>query len=143
MLWFKAFHIIFMVTWFAALFYMPRLFVYHSEINPAETVHYNRFCRMERKLFWIIATPGAALTLIFGLAMLHGFGVEYLKNNGWLHIKLTLVGLLVIYQLFLYRSLKQFQKQRNTHSARFYRVINEFPSLLLIVIVLLATLKPF
>lgn len=142
MLWIKAFHLIFMVTWFAGLFYLPRLFVYHTEIAPAEGVHYQRFCTMEKKLFWIIMTPGALLTIFFGLWLVKSLGSAYVAQNHWLHLKLTFVFLLLIFHGYLGKCVSNFKNTRNTHSARFYRLLNEFPSLILFVVILLAVLKP-
>ena len=142
MLWIKALHIIFMVTWFAGLFYLPRLFVYHCEIKKDETVHYQRFCKMEKKLFWIIMTPGALLTIGFGLWLLHFLGHEYLATHPWLHIKMTLVLILLVYHAYLLKQIHQFKAYKNNHSARFYRILNELPSLVLFAVVLLAVIKP-
>ncbi|MCS5709438.1 protoporphyrinogen oxidase HemJ [Candidatus Berkiella cookevillensis] len=142
MLWVKALHIIFMVTWFAGLFYLPRLFVYHCEITKDETVHYQRFCKMEKKLFWIIMTPGALLTIGFGVWLLTLLGHEYFATQPWLHLKMTLVLALIIYHFYLLKQLLSFQAGKNTHSARFYRILNEFPSIILFAAVLLAVLKP-
>ncbi|MGE4348754.1 MAG: protoporphyrinogen oxidase HemJ [Candidatus Berkiella sp.] len=142
MLWVKALHIIFMVTWFAGLFYLPRLFVYHCEVMQDETVHYQRFCKMEKKLFWIIMTPGALLTIGFGVWLLALLGHTYFATQPWLHLKITLVLTLVIYHTYLFKQLRRFQAGKKTHSARFYRILNEFPSIILFAAVLLAVLKP-
>ena len=97
---------------------------------------------MEKKLFWIIMTPGSLLTLFLGIWLIVLLGRDYFAQSMWLHIKITLVLLLIFYHLYLFKQLLAFRKQANQHSARFYRIINEFPSLMLIVIVLLAVLKP-
>lgn len=131
-----------MVTWFAGLFYLPRLFVYHCEVNPDEAPHYNRFCTMERKLFWIIMTPGGILTIIFGIWLIHLLGPSYFKESIWLHIKISLVFLLLLYHVYLYTKLVQFKNRTNRKPARFFRILNEFPSLILFAVVLLAILKP-
>ena len=139
MLWIKALHIIFMVTWFAGLFYLPRLFVYHAMATDAISIA--RFKVMERKLYYGIMTPGAILTLLFGTWLL----VQYLPfyaNVGWMHFKLTLVLLLIAYHGYLAYLLKQFKHDRNTHSAMFYRIINEIPVLFLVAIVILIVVKP-
>jgi putative membrane protein len=143
MLWLKAFHIIFMVTWFSGLFYLPRLFVYHCAVKDA--TGQGRFCQMERKLF-IIMTVGAAATIFFGAVMITGFwGVEPrmdLLNAPWLRMKLMLVLGLVAYHVWLWLIHRDFANYRNTHSAKFFRWINEIPAVFLIAMVLLAVLKP-
>ena len=138
MLWLKAFHVMAMVTWFAGLFYLPRLFVYHADTSDAPGVE--RFCIMERRLFTIM-TVGAAATLVFGIAMLIAFP-PYL-SMGWLHVKLALVALLIAYHGYCYKLMRDFAQNRNTHTARWYRLFNELPSLFLIGIVALAVVKPF
>ncbi len=138
MLWLKAFHVIAMVTWFAGLFYLPRLFVYHADAQ--DPIGVERFRLMERRLFAIM-TIGAAATLILGLAMLVA-APAYLKM-GWLHAKLALVALLIIYHLLCYKFKSDLERGRNTRSARWYRGFNEVPSLLLVGIVILAVVKPF
>ena len=139
MLWIKAFHIIFMVTWFSGLFYLPRLYVYHAatEDAPGRT----RFQLMERKLYYMIMTPGAVLTLLFG-ALLIVYSPAWLHMK-WLHLKLGLVLLLLGYHLWLGRLLRDFRLERNHHSHVFYRWINEIPAIFLILIVVLAVVKPF
>jgi len=137
MLWLKAFHVIAMVTWFAGLFYLPRLFVYHADARDA--IGAERFCVMERRLFAIM-TIGAIATLVFGIAMLVA-APAYL-SMAWLHAKLALVALLIAYHLYCYRLGRAFAEGRNDHTARWYRVFNEIPSLLLIAIVILAVVKP-
>mgnify|MGYP000085379217 FL=1 len=139
MLWVKAFHIIFMVTWFAGLFYLPRLFVYHAMAQDTATSA--QFKTMERKLYFGIATPGGILTILFGVWLWIGYGIG--AGSGWLAAKLMLVIVLVIYHLWCGRMLKEFQADRNTHSHVFYRWFNEFPVLVLIAVVLLVVFKPF
>jgi putative membrane protein len=139
MLWVKAFHIIFMVIWFAGLFYLPRLFVYHAMAQDAATSA--QFKTMERKLYFGIATPGGILTILFGVWLWIGYGIG--AGSGWLAAKLMLVIVLVIYHLWCGRMLKEFQADRNTHSHVFYRWFNEFPVLVLIAVVLLVVFKPF
>lgn len=139
MLWVKAFHIIAMVTWFSGLFYLPRLFVYHAAANDAVSIE--RFKIMERKLYFYITTPGAILTLILG-GWLLSFNPGAYLSQGWMHIKLTLVLLLILYHVYLGILLKQFARNENAHSSRFYRYVNELPSLLLIAIVILVVVKP-
>ncbi len=138
MLWLKAFHIVFVVTWFAGLFYLPRLFVYHASASDAVSIE--RFKVMERRLF-VMMTIGAALSVILGIAML--VLAPAMLAFGWLHAKLTLVALLVGYHLWCYRLLLAFRADRNRHSERWLRGFNEAPGLLLIGIVLLVVLKPF
>lgn len=138
MLWLKAFHIIFVVTWFAGLFYLPRLFIYHTEATDAPSIE--RFKVMERRLFAIM-TIGAALAATFGIAML--IAAPVLLQLGWIHAKFTLVALLVGYHLWCHRLMKALAANANRHSSRWYRIFNEVPALLLISIVLLAVLKPF
>ncbi len=137
MLWLKAFHVIAMATWFAGLFYLPRLFVYHADAQ--DPVGVERFRIMERRLFAIM-TIGAALTLGFGIAMLVA-APSYL-SMGWLHAKLLLVALAVAYHAYCYKFTRDFAQNRNTRSSKWYRVFNEVPSVLLIGIVVLAVVKP-
>jgi putative membrane protein len=138
MLWVKSLHIIFMVTWFAGLFYLPRLFVYHALAEDRPSIE--RFKIMERKLFWGIMTPGAALTIAFGLWLWLGW---FRNASGWLHVKIALVALLVAYHLWCLRLLRAFAADRNTKSHLWYRWFNEVPVLILIATVLLVVLKPF
>jgi putative membrane protein len=140
MLWVKALHVIFMVTWFAGLFYLPRLFVYHAETRD-ETSH-ERFLVMERKLFAIM-TIGAVLTAIFGFWLLGSYAWSAYSDSGWLTVKLVLVALLVAYHLACLRIVRAFRKKANRHGHVYYRWFNEVPALLLIAIILLAVVKPF
>ncbi len=139
LLWCKALHVFFMVAWFAGIFYLPRLFVYHAETNDEATR--NTFKVMERRLWWFV-TPFAALTLIFGLGLIYLYGMTWLKLSVWLHIKLVLVLLIYAYHFYLYKLVKDFANDNNRHSARFYRLLNEAPVLVLLAIVILAVLKP-
>lgn len=141
MLWVQALHIIFVVTWFAALFYLPRLFVYHAQTEDA--AGNARFKIMERKLYRGIMTPSAILTVIFGIWLLTFYDLATLKSMGWLHAKLTLVVLLLAYHHICGRYLKQFANDANRRSHVFYRWFNELPVLVLIAIVILAVVKPF
>jgi putative membrane protein len=140
-MWLKAFHIIFMVTWFAGLFYLPRLFVYHA--MSSDVISIERFKIMERKLYFGIMTPGMLLTLVFGGWMLHEYAWELYKTGGWLHLKLALIVLLVVYHFWCGICLFRFKRDQNRHSQLFFRWMNEVPVVLLIAIVLLASLKPF
>ncbi len=141
MLWIKAFHVIAMVTWFAGLFYLPRLFVYHA--MSTDQISQERFKIMERKLYYGIMTPGAILTILLGVWLLHAYAWQLYKTALWLHLKLGLVLILMLYHLYCGYLRRQFQRNRNTHSHVFYRWLNEFPVLLLIGIVILAVVKPF
>jgi putative membrane protein len=140
-MWLKAFHLIFMVTWFAGLFYLPRLFVYHA--MAADAVSIERFKIMERKLFWGIMTPAMVLTLVFGVWMLLDYAWDLYGDSGWLRVKLVLILLLAGYHGLCWRWLTDFAQDSNRHSHLFYRWANEVPVLFLFAIVLLATLKPF
>ena len=136
MLWIKSLHIIFMVTWFAGLFYLPRLFVYHAMSN--DKISHERFLVMERKLFYGIMTPGALLTLFFGLWL----WLEYGFNGLWMNIKIALVITLIIYHAICLKYLNAFKQKQNKRSHIFYRWFNEFPVVMLILIVFLVVLKP-
>jgi len=140
MLWVKAFHVIFMVTWFAGLFYLPRLFVYHAMSDDA--ISNERFKIMERKLFYGIMTPGALITIALGLWMLHAYAWEAYKGEMWLHMKLTLVLLLIGYHAWCWKLVNDFKHDRNSKSHVFYRWFNEAPVLALIGIVLLVYIRP-
>lgn len=148
-LWLKAFHIICIVTWFAGLFYLPRLFVYHAELGPIsldneqQKINHLRFCTMEHRLFWFIMTPSALLTLIFGLSLIFSAPSGAYHHALWLHVKLILVGFLLFYHHLCAKYLKYFKKNANPKSAVFFRWFNEFPSLILVCVVILAVVKPF
>ena len=142
MLWVKGFHIIAVVSWFAALFYLPRLFVYHCQANAeGDSQGGERFKIMERKLYYAIMTPSMITALILGIWMLVDRWDPYFKGAAWMHIKLTLVLLLIGYHHVCGRYLKAFARNENTKSERFFRVFNEIPVFILIAVVLLATLK--
>jgi putative membrane protein len=141
MLWLKALHLIFMVTWFAGLFYLPRLFVYHAMSDDA--VSNERFKVMERKLFFGIMTPGMIATLLFGIWMLVAYDWAIYANAGWLHAKLALLVLTLVYHYFCGVWLFDFKHNRNRHSPIFYRWMNEVPVLFLVGIIILAVVKPF
>lgn len=136
----KSLHMIFMVTWFAGLFYLPRLFVYHAMADDATGIE--RFKTMERKLFWGITTPGAVLTWLFGIWMLADFAWAAYGAMLWLHIKLALLVLLTLYHLWCGRLVIAFRDDRNRHSHIWYRWFNEVPVIFLFAIVLLATFRP-
>jgi putative membrane protein len=138
MLWVKSLHIVFIVSWYAGLFYLPRLFVYHAMASDA--VGIERFKLMERKLFYGIMTPSAILTVFSGLWLWLGYGI----GGGWLYAKLALVAVLVAHHLWLGKLMRDFREDRNRHGHVFYRWINEIPALpILIAIVLLVLFKPF
>ena len=138
MLWIKALHVIFVVAWFAGLFYLPRLFVYHAEAT--DTISRERFKVMERKLFFGIMTPGAVLTIAFGLWLWLGYGIG--AGAGWLHAKLAVVVLLVAYHVWCGKLLMDFKRDRNTRSHIWYRWFNEVPVVLLLAAVIFAVVKP-
>ena len=137
MLWIKSFHIIFMVTWFAGLFYLPRLFVYHA--MSEDTASRERFKIMERKLFVGIMTPGALLTIVSGLWLWLGYGFY----GGWLYAKMALVAVLVVYHIYCGKLMNDFRQDRNRYGHVFYRWLNELPVVVLIAVILLVELQPF
>ncbi len=140
MQWLIAIHLISMVTWFSGLFYLPRLYVYHTMSH--DQISNERFKIMERKLFFGIATPGGIGTIIFGMLALHLDIDKYLHAN-WMHAKLALVFLLVLYHIYCGKLLFDFKHDRNQHSHVFYRWLNEFPVIVLVGAIILAILKPF
>ncbi len=141
MLWVKALHLVFMVTWFAGLFYLPRLFVYHAMSD--DQVSIDRFKIMERKLYFGIATPGGVLTLLFGFWTLYLFGWDSYSGSLWLHAKLVLVFAVVIYHVYCGKLLLDFKHDRNRHGHVWYRWFNEVPVLFLVAIIILAVVRPF
>lgn len=143
MLWLKAFHVIFVVTWFAGLFYLPRLFVYHVEAS--ELIVRERLKIMQRRLL-MITHVGGALALVFGIALMVWWlrnAPEMLHQGGWFHAKLLLVAGLIGYHIMLMHLVRQFARDSNTRSSRWLRLFNEIPALLLIGIVILVVVKPF
>lgn len=138
MLWLKALHIIAVVTWFAGLFYLPRLYIYH--VDAKDQISVQRFEFMERRLFTIMSI-GATLSIIFGLSMLIA-SPGYIEML-WLKMKLLFVALVIAYHAYCYKLMRDLAARRNTRSARWLRGFNELPALLLIVIVILAVVKPF
>jgi putative membrane protein len=139
-MWLKAWHLIGMVTWFAGLFYLPRLFVYHT--MSSDQVSIDRFKIMERKLFYGITTPGAVFTLVIGLWMLYDYAWVAFGTHLWLQVKLVLLGILIAYHVYCGKLLLDFKHDRNRHGHVWYRWFNELPVALLVAIVLLAVLKP-
>ena len=141
MLWLKALHIIFMVTWFAGLFYLPRLFVYHAMSEDQTSI--DRFKIMERKLYFGIATPGAVLTIVFGVWTLLIIGWASYQGQLWMTLKLCLIALLIIYHFYCGKLYLDFKNDRNQHSHVWYRWFNEIPVFFLFVIIILAVVRPF
>tara|TARA_X000000950_G_scaffold106698_1_gene134368 strand:+ start:30 stop:452 length:423 start_codon:yes stop_codon:yes gene_type:complete len=140
MLWIKSFHIIAMVTWFAGMFYLPRLFVYHA--MSEDPISNQRFKVMERKLFYGIMTPGAVITIGLGVWLLVA-GWEAYMIGYWMHLKLALVLVLVAYHIWCGALVTQFKQDNNTHTHVWFRWFNEAPVLALIAIVILVVVKPF
>ena len=136
MLFFKTIHIISVITWFAGLFYLPRLFVYHAMSN--DSISLERFKIMERKLYNGIMTPSAVITIFTGLYLLNYFGFEVL----WIKIKITLVVILSIYHFMCHKYLKLFKENKNNKTHVYYRWFNEFPVIILISIIVLVVYKP-
>jgi len=137
MLWLKALHIIFVIAWFAGLFYLPRLFVYHAQADDVPSRE--RFKVMERKLYRGIMTPAMVLVVASGLGLWLGFGIR----GGWLYAKLALVVLLLAYHFWMARLMRDFARDANRRSHVYYRWVNELPTLLLVAIVILVVVKPF
>ncbi|WED44370.1 protoporphyrinogen oxidase HemJ [Legionella cardiaca] len=140
MLTIKAFHIIAMVAWFAGLFYLPRLYVYHAQTS--DSISLERFKIMERRLYYGITWPAAIITTTLGITLVL-YNPHYYLKAGWMHAKLSLVFLLWIYHLTCGHFRKNFALGKNTKTDKFYRLFNELPTLFLIGIVLLVVLKPF
>lgn len=138
-LWIKAVHVIFMVTWFAGLFYLPRLYVYHAQ--PGNQASYELFKIMERRLFAIM-TIGAVITAVLGLWMIL-LNSSFLMSQGWFHAKLFFVLALVAYHVWCWKLMRDFRDDNNQHSEKWYRWFNEAPAISLIVVVILVILKPF
>ena len=136
---FKSLHLIAVISWMAGLLYLPRIFVYHSENN--NEIISNVFKTMERKLFYYIMTPAMVLSWFFGLILIHEVGFEQLGNL-WLQLKLILVLFLTVYHFYLGTLLNQFKLDQNKKTSKFYRYINEIPTLLLILIVFTVVFKP-
>ena len=137
---FKSLHLISVISWMAGLLYLPRIFVYHSQNNTQQTIS-DVFKVMERKLFFYIMYPAMLLSWIFGLALIHSVGAELLSAL-WMQVKFFLVVILTVYHFYLGSCLKEFKDERNTLSSRYFRIINEIPTILLILIVFFAILKP-
>lgn len=140
LLWLKALHVFFMLAWMAGIFYLPRLFVYHAATDNQDVK--NAYKVMERRLFWFVF-PFSILTLVFGVALIHVYGMAWFKASGWLHAKLTLLIALYGYYFYLYKCMQTFANDANTRSHKFYRFLNEAPVLVVLAIVILAVVKPF
>ncbi|MGB1311440.1 MAG: CopD family protein [Leucothrix sp.] len=138
-LWLKAFHVIFMVTWFAGLFYLPRLFIYHA--MEENTHSFELFNVMERRLFGIM-TIGASLTVLFGLALV-GMNWDYLLSSVWFGVKFIFIIALFVYHIWCYKIMIQFREGRNQRSHVWYRWFNEAPAIALIVIIVMVIVRPF
>ncbi|MGE0060446.1 MAG: protoporphyrinogen oxidase HemJ [Xanthobacteraceae bacterium] len=141
-LWLKAFHIIAVISWMAGMLYLPRLFVYHCDA-PAGSAQSETFKVMERRLLKAIINPAMIATWLLGLALIWLMGWEAFKQSGWLHAKLVLVLVMSGVHGMLSRYVRDFAADRNRKSQKFYRIINEVPTLLMILIVVLVVVKPF
>ena len=139
MLWVKALHIVGVISWFAGLLYLPRLFVYHT--NTTDDPGHARFLVMERKLFAIM-TVAAVIAGVFGIWLLGGYAWQAYATTLWLPLKLVLVAALTIFHIYCGVLVARFRRGENRHSARFYRLFNEVPALLMIAIVILVVVKP-
>lgn len=138
-LWLKAFHVCFMVAWFAGIFYLPRLFVNHAESDNSAVKE--QLKGMERRLLYFV-TPFAILTVVLGLALIYQYGYAWFAASKWLHIKITLVLMLIGYHGYCFKLVKDFQNDKNTRSGKFYRFFNEVPVLILFAVVILVYIKP-
>ena len=137
---FKSLHLISVISWMAGLLYLPRIFVYHSQNNTQQIIS-EVFKVMEKKLFFYIMTPAMILSWVFGLILIHEIGFDKLGQT-WMILKLIFVTLLTLYHFYLGRILRQFREDSNTHTHKFYRLINEIPTLLLILIIFVVIFKP-
>ena len=139
-LFFKSLHIISVISWMAGLLYLPRIFVYHAE-NSSEKKTSEIFKTMERKLFFYIMTPAMILSWIFGIILIHSIGFQEIGQT-WMILKIIFVIILTLYHFYLGKILAQFKIDQNVYSHKFYRLINEIPTLLLILIVFVVIFKP-
>ncbi len=137
---FKSLHLISVISWMAGLLYLPRIFVYHAE-NKDDSKTSEIFKVMEKKLYFYIMTPAMILSWLFGLLLIHSIGLQQLSQN-WMVLKIVFVLLLTVYHLYLGKTLNQFKIDQNNRSHKFYRLINEIPTLLLILIVFVVIFKP-
>ena len=136
----KSLHLISVISWMAGLLYLPRIFVYHAE-NNSEVKVSKIFKVMERKLYFYIMTPAMTLSWLFGLLLIHSIGFQQLGQT-WMILKLIFVVILTFYHFYLGRILNQFKMDNNQHSHKFFRYINEIPTILLILIILVVIFKP-
>ena len=137
---FKSLHLISVISWMAGLLYLPRIFVYHAENNDDKKIS-DVFKTMEKKLYFFIMTPAMILSWLFGLLLIHSIGFQQLGQK-WMVLKIILVAFLTLYHFYLGNNLNKFKNDQNIHSHKFYRLINEIPSLLLILIVFVVIFKP-
>ena len=137
---FKSLHLISVISWMAGLLYLPRIFVYHAQ-NDVEKKTSEIFKTMERKLFFYIMTPAMILSWFFGILLIHSIGIQQIGQT-WMILKIVFVIILTLYHLYLGKILTQFKLDQNMHSHKFYRFINEIPTLLLILIVFVVVFKP-
>ena len=137
---FKSLHLISVISWMAGLLYLPRIFVYHAENSDDRKIS-DVFKIMEKKLYFYIMTPAMILSWIFGLLLIHSIGFQQLGHS-WMVLKIIFVILLTLYHFYLGKTLNQFKFDQNTHSHKFYRLINEIPTILLILIVFVVIFKP-
>jgi putative membrane protein len=138
-LWLKAFHISFMVAWFAGIFYLPRLFVNHAESDNHAVI--TQLKGMESRLLRFV-TPFALFTILLGIALIYQYGYAWFVAAKWLHIKIVLVLLLLVYHAYCFKLVKDFANDRNNRSGKFYRIFNEVPVIILFAVVILAYIKP-
>ena len=139
-LWLKAFHVFFMVAWFAGIFYLPRLFVNHAETSSKEVAEHLK--GMEKRLLYFV-TPFALFTVIFGIALISYYGYDWFAASKWLHLKIAFVLLLLAYHGYCFKLVKDFREDKNVRSGKFYRIFNEGPVLILLAVLYLVYLKPF
>ena len=137
---FKSLHLIAVISWMAGLLYLPRIFVYHAENNDDEKIS-DVFKIMEKKLYFFIMTPAMILSWLFGLLLIHSIGFQQLGQK-WMVLKIIFVAFLTLYHFYLGSNLNKFKNDQNIHSHKFYRLINEIPTLLLILIVFVVIFKP-
>ncbi|NQZ88407.1 MAG: CopD family protein [Colwellia sp.] len=140
LLWLKVLHVFFMVAWFSGIFYLPRLFVNHAETSSKEVAEHLK--GMEKRLLYFV-TPFALFTVIFGLSLIYYYGYDWFVAAKWLHLKITLVMLLLAYHGYCFKLVKDFREDKNVRSGKFYRIFNEGPVLILLAVLYLVYLKPF
>ena len=137
---FKSLHLISIISWMAGLLYLPRIFVYHAENNDDKKIS-DVFKTMEKKLYFFIMTPAMILSWLFGLLLIHSIGFQQLGQK-WMVLKIIFVAFLTLYHFYLGNNLNKFKNDQNIHSHKFYRLINEIPTLLLVLIVFVVIFKP-